>query len=300
MEIGLILALLAAVCYAGGMTIVRKVVSQTGESFTSVITSVFIGILYFLAAILISGKTNNLWYISWGAILILAAAGIIHFVAGRLLGYNAYRLIGANKASAFTRTTPFYTLTFGALFLNEPLTPTLILGVLCIFSGAMLVGTERKSVSEGTQGRFSGTELKGILAALGSALCWGISPVLIRSVVGEIGSPSAAAFVSYVAASIVIAFLLFRRRFREQLVQLRSSATLIRLVIAGLFVSTAQLLTYTALSLSPASMVTPLVSTSILFLFLLSFLLNRNIEVFTLKVILGMAAAVAGTFLIFY
>jgi drug/metabolite transporter (DMT)-like permease len=232
--------------------------------------------------------------------MLLGVAGIIHFVAGRLLAYNSYRLIGVNKATVLVRTSPLYTVILGFLFLSETLTIFLIFGVLCIFAGVVLVGTERKGVSQEEQRGDSGTEVKGIITALGGALCWGITPVLIKPAVEEIGSASVAAFVSYIAASIVMALFLFRRQHREQLVQPRFLTALIPIIIGGIFVSLAQLLNYAALIYSPASMVAPLISTNVLFILLLSFLFNRNIEVFTLKVILGMVAVALGAFLICY
>ncbi len=300
MEKGLVFALLASVSFAAQAAYVRKASSRTGESFTAVAMSVFMGILFFAALVFFSGEWSKLWSLSGQGFILLGAAGILHFIAGRLLSYNAYRLIGVNKTTALLRTTPFYTIIFGVLFLNELLTVSLILGVLFIVGGAVLVGTERKSVSQEKPSGFSGTEVKGILAALGGALCWGTSPVLVKPAVEEVGSPFVAAFVSYAAASIIMACLFFRRQHRQQMTQLRFFAALKPLVISGIFVSIAQLFVYTALSYSPASMVAALMGTSVLFVLLFSFLLNRNIEVFTLKIILGMAATVIGTFLIFF
>lgn len=298
MEKGLIFAILSAICFAGSTVFIRRGVSKIGESFTAVVVSLSIGLPFFAASAFFSGEWDELWSFSWLGIVALGAAGIIHFVAGRLFFYNSYRLIGANKASAISRTTPFYTLAFGLLFLNESITTSLILGVLCIFTGAILVSTERKSVSKETGKGFSKTEVKGILTALGGAACWGISPVIIRAVVKGASSPSAAALVSYVAASIVVACLFSRRQHREQVVQLHSFKPLIPLIIAGIFVSVAQLLNYAALIYTPANTVVPLLGTSVLFVFLFSFFLNRNIEVFTLKVTLGLVATVIGTYLI--
>ena len=299
MEKGLIFALFAAVCFAGSVVLVRKAAARTGESFTATAISVFIGIPFFAVALFISGEWHKLWFVSGQAFILLGAAGIIHFIVGRLLSYNAYRLIGANKATPFTMTNPFYTLILGVLFLNESLTVFLILGILCIFTGAALITIERKSVSEKRQGGFFSAEVKGILAALGGALCWGITPVLIKPAIGEIGSPLVGAFVAYVTASIVMAFFFFRRQHLEEMVQLSLLAALIPLVIGGIFVATGQLFNYTALGYSPASMVAPIISTHVLFVFLFSFLFNRQIEVFTPRVISGMLVTVAGTFLLF-
>jgi drug/metabolite transporter (DMT)-like permease len=56
---------------------------------------------------------------------------------------------------------------------------------------------------------------------------------------------------------------------------------------------------YTALKHSPVSVVTPLVATVALFTLIFSFLLNRDLEVFTWKVLIGAGVTIAGTFLLF-
>ena len=233
MEKGLILALFAAVSFAVGIIIVRKVVARVGESFTATVTSVFIGVPFFAVALFFTGEWDKLWSVSWRAFMLLGVAGIIHFVIGRLLGYNAYRLIGANKAVPFTMTSPFYAVILGVLLLKEPVTVFLILGVLCIFTGAALITTETKSVSETRQKGLFSADVKGILAALGAGICWGITPVLIKPAIGEIGSPLAAAFISYIIASLVMAFLFFRRQHREQISKLPLVTVIIPLIIGG-------------------------------------------------------------------
>jgi len=298
MEKGLVFAILAAVSFSISTVYLRKAVSQTGESFTAVITAAFTGIPLFAVLVFFSGEWSKLCTISGRAIILLGIAGIIHFVAGRLLAYNAYRLIGANKTAAFLRSSPFYTLILGFVFLNESITVLIILGVLLIVGGAILVSIEKKAVSDETQGGLHGAEFKGILAALGGALCWGISPVLVKPAIEEVGSPFVGAFVSYSIASIVIALLLFRQQHREQIVQARSLTTLIPLAIGGIFTFASQALVYTALSHSPAGIVSALIGTNVLFVLVLSFIINRNIEVFTRRVILGVLITAIGASLL--
>ena len=299
MDTGLILALIASVSFAAGIVMVRKTAGEAGESFSVTAMSIFTGIPFFAIAILISGEWSNLLAISWKALGLLAAAGVIHFIIGRLLGYNAFRLIGANRATPFTMTNRFYTVLFSVLFLNEPLTVYIVLGVLLMFSGAALISREKQGVEEKIEKKLSRDEVKGILFALGAALCWGITPVLIKPGVEEIGSSSAGAFVSYATAAIVMGFLLLNRPRRRRLMKLPVKKSLLPMALAAVFTASGQLLYFTALGKSPASVVTPLLSIQILFIFLFSFLVNRKIELFTPKVIIGMAATVAGTFLLF-
>ena len=299
MDTGLILALISSVCFAAGIVMVRKTAGEAGESFSVTAISIFIGIPFFAAAILISGEWRNLLDISWKALALLMSAGVIHFIIGRLLGYNAFRLIGANRATPFTMTNRFYTVLFSVLFLKESITVYLVMGVLLMFAGAALISREKKSAYESKEKKLSHDEVKGILLALGAALCWGITPVLIKPGVEEIGSSSAGAFVSYATAAIVMGFLLLNKERRNNLIKLPVKKSILPMAIAGLFTAAGQLLYYTALGQSPASIVTPLLSIQILFIFLFSFFINRKIELFTPKVIIGTAATLAGAILLF-
>src|SRR4030042_4921815 len=102
METGLILAIAAAVSFSAGIVLVRKTAGEAGESFSVTAVSIFIGVPFFAVAILASGEWNQLAGISWKAAALLASAGIIHFIFGRLLGYNAFRLIGAHPGTVYT------------------------------------------------------------------------------------------------------------------------------------------------------------------------------------------------------
>ena len=299
METGLILAIIAAVCFSAGIVLVRKTAGEAGESFSVTAVSIFVGIPYFGIAIAISGEWSQLYNISWRALALLGSAGIIHFIFGRLLGYNAFRLIGANRATIYTMTNRFYTVLFSAIFLNETITYYIVFGVLLMFTGAYLVTTEKRSADRQQTRKLSRDEVKGILFALGAALCWGVTPVLIKPGVEAIGSSSAGAFVSYCFAAGVMGLLLTNGPRRKQLAHLPLKQSILPMAIAAVFTASGQLLYYTSLSMSPASVATPLVSIQIIFIFLFSFLLNRKIELFTPKVFIGMGATLAGTFLLF-
>jgi len=298
MDTGLILAIIAAVSFSAGIVLVRKTAGEAGESFSVTAISVFVGIPFFAIAIIASGEWSHLIGISWRAVALLGSAGIIHFIFGRLLGYNAFRLIGANRATVYTMTNRFYTVLFSALFLGEEITYFIVFGVLLMFAGAVLITLERKGGKEKRKG-LSRDEVKGILLALAAALCWGVTPVLIKPGVAEIGSSSAGAFVSYCAATVAMGLLLLNGQRRKQLTQLPFKKSVLPMATAGAFTAGGQLLYYTALGMSPASVVTPLLSIQVLFIFFFSFLINRRIELFTPKVFIGMGATLAGTFLLF-
>ncbi len=299
MEIGLIFALLTTASFAISAISVRRGVYRAGESFTAVVISLFIGTLLFSIIMLFTADWDSVWSISWRGFALLGGAGIIHFVAGRFFMYTSVRLIGANKSSAIVRTSIFYAVILGIIVFDETLTTPAILGILLIAGGAILAGIEKRGFNAEEQSKSSKVQLKGILSGLGAGLCWGVSGVLIKLATEEISSPFTGTFIPYLAAFPIVAVLLFRKKRREQLLQLRRSA-LIPLIISAVAVAVAHIFRYTALRYSPVSLVTPLMSSEVLLILLFSFLLNRKIEVFTWKVILGMVATAVGAVLIFY
>jgi len=299
MDTGLILALISAVSFAAGIVLVRKTAGEAGEAFSVTALSISTGIPFLTIAIFISGGWSDLFDISAKALLMLCATGVIHYIVGRLLAYDAFRLIGANRATPFTQTSPIYTMVLSWIFLQENITGFIVFGALCMLAGAFLITQEKKSLTGEKMEKFPRDTVRGILLALGAALCWGITPVLIKPGVEEIGSSAAATFVSYATAAIIMGLLFLNRSRRKRFRQLSLKKNILPMSIAGLFTVAGQLLYFTSLEHSPANIIAPLLSIQILFIFFFSFLVNRKIELFTPKVFIGMAATVAGTFLLF-
>ncbi|MBA7507949.1 hypothetical protein ES706_06679 [subsurface metagenome] len=291
MELGPVLALLSAAVFGGMGVLIRRGVYQSEESTTAAAISVFVGTPLFLFILPLTGDWNRLYSLSWQGFASLGIAGILHFVLGRYLLFNAIRLIGANKTVAIARTNILFAVISGIVFLREAVTTLLILGALCIMAGAALVSFEKE------EGAFN-LQLKGVLFVLSGALCVGIAAVLIRSAMEEVGSPYIAAFISYMAAFLLWTVLLLQKEQRSQLFQLPRSSLFI-LSMAAILGLVGQLLRYAALNYSPVSVVQPLLGTVVLFTFFLSFMLNRSIDVFNWRVFLGIMVVVTGTFLLF-
>jgi transporter family protein len=298
MDTGLLLALTAAVVFAVGIVLVRKTSGEVGESFTVAAISIFVGIPLYAIAITVSGDWGKLATTSWKPVIMLCTAGFIHFILGRLAGYSAFRLIGANRATPIAMTCTIYTVILSWIFLDEQLTAFIIVGALCMMSGVLLISQVRGVTAKSIQ-RASRDEIKGILLSLGAALCWGVTPILIKPSIKEIGSSSLGNFITYGIAGLVMIMLLFGRTRRDNFMRLSLRKNVLPMVIAGIFTSSGQFLYFAALGRSPANIVTPIISTEVLFIYIISFLVNRRDEVFSLKVLLGMVSMVVGTFLLF-
>jgi drug/metabolite transporter (DMT)-like permease len=253
--------------------------------------------VFFILPVFIWGDVGQLASLSWVGLGALAGAGVIHFILGRIAGYTGIRLIGANRAVPIFSSSLLIAALWGIFLLGEPLTLSLGMAILLIIGGIVLISTTGKETSKSVMPR--GSLLKGVLLSLSAALFWGTSPVLVKIGLREINSPLVASFISYVTASIVIGFTLFYPANTEKLRRLNRSS-LIPIIIAATAGAVAQLLRYQALVFSPVSQFEPIMAgANNLLVFPLSFLMNRQIEVFSLRIIVGAIAIVAGVFLIF-
>ena len=275
----------------------RKGVYRSGESFTSVPISVFIGTLFLDLPILISAKTEQVTSLSWLGIVSLAAAGIVHFLIGRISAYTGFRLIDANRAVPILTCNIVLAAMLAVFFLRELITFFLVPALFLIIGGIILIS--RASNTEARKlGIATGSSARGVSAALRGMSCWAASPTLVKTGLKEVNSPLSGSFVSYAAASVIIGIFLFHPRYYEKLRRL-DRASLIPLLIGGLATSLAQIVMYAALEHSSVTMVTSLVSTSnMLFIFPLSFLINRQIEVFNFKIIIEAIIIIGGIFLL--
>ncbi len=296
--IGLVIASFSGLFHCLSSIFVRRGVYRSGESFSPLPISNFAGLVLFGLTILISGQAGQLASLPWQGVSYLAGAGILHFVIGRSLAYTGLRLIGANRTNPVVTSNILVSASVGIFFLGEPVTVYLIPALLLIFGGIILIGRTGSS-DLGEKGMSKGTLARGLLASLGAALCWGISPVLVKIGLESVSDPILASFISYTAASIVVGTLLLHPKNSEKLRRL-DRGSLIPITTGAAFNSAGHLFRYIALTYSPVSLVAPLLnSISGLLIFPLSFLMNRKIEVFDLGVIAGAIAVLAGVLLIF-
>ncbi len=295
--IGLVLALAAGFIYISSVTFVRKGVHSSGESFTPVPIALFVGTVIIGLVVLASDGFEQLASLSWLALGSLVGAGVIHFILGRMLGYIGLRLIGANRTVPISASTVLVAVLLGVFFLGEPMTIALALAILLIMGGIILIGTSGSTRTDKSS-MPAGSLVKGVLVSLAAALCWGVTPILIKIGLREIDSPLLGAFVSYAAASIIIGVSLLHPVNNKKLRRL-SRASLVPFLIAAIATSVAQILRYSAINYSPVSLVVPIIWANSLFVFPLSFLMNRKIEAFNLRIVMGAVAIVAGIFMIF-
>lgn len=295
--IGQSLALLSGLGFAGASVYMRQAVFRTKETPTSVFVSIILGTIVFSLMLGLSGNASQLTTASWQAMAALAGAGIVVFVLGRWLNYYSLKLIGANRGSPLLNSSTLVAVTLGITLMDEPFTLGLALGVCFIVTGVVLISIEKSDTSTPDSPTTKGDLLKGVAAGLSAGICYGTGPVLVKVAIEEGNSPFTGLFVSYVTALILMTVPRLLSHNLGELITFYKKA-MVPMSLGAISTCIAQLCRYLSLDYIAVSVVLPLNSSSSLFTIILSLLINRRIELFTWKIILGAILVVSGVFFI--
>ena len=293
---GPVFALLSALSYAFNSIFLRRAVVRVSDATIGTLISVPMAVPFVIVALVVTGQFSRIFDFSWQSYLWLAAAGIVHYVVGRSLYYSGVQLVGANITGILWRVNAPVAVILGISLLGEPLTWQLVTGVLLIVFGITVTGLNPQMLGT-VKGQFSRIPPKALIFGFGAGVSWGISPILIKMGLRDFGSPVAGVFISFLAATIVLGISLLGHGRRTILAGM-AGRTVGLFLGAGVCSCIANLTRYTALSLAPASAITPLVSTSPIFVLGLSYLINRKLEIFSKPVIIGTIAVVLGSILL--
>ena len=293
--LGAFFAICSAATFGFNSATVRRGV-LTGTVFQAMAITVPIGVPLFVIAALLTGQIGAVAGFSWQSFAYLGLAGILHFVWGRYWNYRAVKEMGANLSGAVQQVSLIAALVFAMIFLGEKLTALRLLGIILVVGGPLLM-TARRSKPKGKSGGkdegFQPNVLAGWFAALMATLGYGMSPTLVRAGLAEGGGSLAGGVISYTAATLAFALVLFiPGRLVHVLSVDRGAARWF--TVSGVFVFFAQMFRYLALSIAPVTVVTPIQRLSIVFRILLSTVINRKYEVFDWRVVVGMLISLAG------
>ncbi|MFN3891247.1 MAG: DMT family transporter [Beijerinckiaceae bacterium] len=297
--LGAFLALCSAATFALNNAFARRGV-LTGSVFQAMSISVPIGVPMFLLGAVVTGSVGYFIQFSAKAWFFFALAGVLHFAWGRYCNYRAVKAIGSNLAGPLQESSVLIALFLAVVLLGESLNGLKILGILLVLCGPLLVVEVGKKKKEPAK-KLSFTPLyaEGYLFAGLSALGYGCSPILIRSAVEDSGAGASLAggTISYLAASIVV-FLAIGITGNVRNVRSVDPQNAKWFLFAGLLVGVSQMLRYLALSVAPVTVVSPIQRLSLIFRMLFGWLMNREHEVFSWRLVAGTAISLVGAILL--
>lgn len=309
------LALLAAATFAFSNVSARRGVIQ-GTVLQGLAITVPIGVPLFLVAALVSGAGGALFEFSLRQILFLSAAGICHFTMARYCAYRSVRALGSNLAAPVQRLSLPISLALALWLLGEYLTPLRAIGVVLVIFGPIIMlsgqvasgrSAKRKAAAAPLESSsdlsspaaptgFQPRYLEGYFFAVLSAVGYGISPLFVRAALqgADITTAIAGGVYSYAAAALLLAPAFVNRSTRRTIFTIRGEPAK-WFLLAGLFTGVSQMIRYMALALAPVTVVSSIMVSSLVFRFLFSRIINRDYEIFSIWVIVGIAITIIGS-----
>lgn len=306
--LGALFALLSACMFGFNSASIRRGV-LSGTVFQAIAITVPIGVPVFFLVAAAFGSLGMMTRFSHHAILLLAAAGVIHFIWGRYCNYRATQAMGAVLSGPVQQASLIVALGLAIGFLGESLTPLRALGIVLVILGPAIIlyaGKNKQAKAAkpqdldlneapGAHSLFKPKYLEGYTFALLSSTGYGLSPVLVRLGVEHIGlqASAAAGLISYGAATLALVLALaWPGQWQHALAT--PAGAVKWFTLSGLFVAVSQVLRYMALAIAPVSVVTPIQRLSVLFRIYFSALLNREHEELGNVVILGTVLSLIG------
>lgn len=165
-------ALLAAVGF-GITQIINRKANQRLDAFRTAFLMLVAVELVLVVRAAVTGELVQLGRAPLWAAAVFAAATLLHFGAGWTLLAASQQQVGVARTGALVSTAPLLGAVMAALFLDEPLTPAIVLGVLLVVIGVAVLSL---STATETESRRWTKPWFGLAVGL----IWGSTPSLIR------------------------------------------------------------------------------------------------------------------------
>jgi len=302
--LGILLAFASAAFFGMNAVSVRRGV-LTGTVLQGITVSLGIGLPFFFLVSFFVGSFDQIWKFSTQSYILLASAGIIHFAFGRYCNIRATQAMGGLLVRPLQQLSVILSLVLAIIFLGETLTPVRFLGICLVLLGPVIMLRGRKSFTSEMEKqneseaisriKFVPNYTEGIFFGICSAFGFGASPVFVRAAIGNLDLTLGVAgvTVSYFAAAMVIVIVLLNPAKLTGVINI-SKISVRWFSLSALLIGISQMVRYTALTIAPVSIVTPIQQTTVVFQVLFSWFINRNHEAFGKWVLIGISSSLIG------
>ena len=228
--------------------------------------------------------------------VLLPITAFFMITISRLTYYYAIRRIGPSRTIPIAASTPAVTAILATIFLGEPFTILIILGLLCLIVGLNMVVRSAPAQPNLEMGHTRKDVVKGYISAGLTTLNWSVSGVMVRTITLDMNALAASALLIWIGLGFawVLAVGFAHRESADKIPKASwkwmLSAAVCQTIAVPSF-SNAMARTY-------AVGVTSITSVQPLLVILGSHLFLRESENITGKLVLGAVMTVLGTILI--
>jgi uncharacterized membrane protein len=220
----------------------------------------------------------------------LIIAGLLAPSLARVFMYTGIEKVGVSITSPIRSTFPFFAVILAIVFLDEQFTAFVGIAIISTVLGVVLLSSSPPdNVRAPTQLRW---ETKDLLFPFAAALFYGVSDFFRKigmiTVTSPVGGATILTTVSLLFFAIILALMKKKRRMTM------GSRNALFFSLGGIFASLGQISLLSALKKGDLIIVSPLVSTTPLFVLLLTYIFFRKFERITVRVVLGIICVVTG------
>ena len=279
----MLLALSSGATWAIGMTVAKPVLRHID------VLSYMLGrwLLVAPVALLYAVVTSTLGFTSWFAIGMAALAGFIDSTLGGFFYLMAMQRAPAYQTATLASTAPLWGVTTAILILGEPLRWEILVAAILVVSGAYFLVGRRLNIR---------SHLTGSLFGLLAGFLWGFAETVPSKLALEHGlSPASLLFVFSCSGVVTIALIapFLRARFPRRVNRTGVALTVLA-GVGGAFLG--WILWLSSLSLAPASLISPIRGSTLVFALIYSVLFLR--ERLTKRALVGVLFVLAGIVLV--
>ena len=275
--------------------IILRIGLTKSDAIVGVFLSTLIGIPISVAATLVQGDFFIVVNYNVFNVALLGAAGVIHYVLGRIFIFNSIKLIGASRATTILQAYVVVATLLSMAFLGELIELETGVGIALIIPGLMIMsGSGPTGEKTSTDRR---TFRRGFHYAILAILCWALSPVFVRAAVIDLGSPLVGNVIANIFGLVAVIGYMIPSRGLEKIKKTDRRSMKI-LLLASILGSLSQLSQYMALGLGNVAIVAPLTSSHILITMIISYLILQRLEKINPKVVLAGALVIVGLYLV--
>ncbi len=282
------LALLSSLLISGTTIIMKKGIERTNPTSAMLVVTLT-GTLILL---IISLPLVQLTHLKSKAFLLFILAGIFSPALVRWLYFISLDRIGPSMSSSIISTGPAFTAIIAIVFLKEKATLNIVLGIILIIGGII---TFERDIS--SSGKFVVRHKQDLIFALLSAILVGLAIVIRKMGLNTLDEPIFGVTVGFTTSLVFYGMMCLVFKGMRAAISLNLKNTLY-LSGAGVFLTTAWLTLFYALSYGDAIIVAPLASLHPVMVLGWSYLFFKDIEKITFKTVLGVIVVLIGVLLI--
>lgn len=283
-SLAILLAISAAAAWAIGMTAAKPGIRHMDLVTYTLVRWLLVSMLAFLYALV----THRLAFPGWWPILLAAGAGILDSTFGGIFYLLAMERASAHQTTTLSSTAPFWGVLGAVLVLGEPFLWRIVIAAILVIAGAAFL-TERRRDAEPRAWLGAGF-------ALITGILWGFAETVPVKLALQGGmSPETLLLVFSLSGALGMFVLLpiLRPRIPRR-VERRGILFVTLSAIGGAFLG--WLLWLHALNLAPASVVSPVRGSTLLFAFIYSVLFLKERP--TARAFIGIALVATGVLLV--